>query len=207
MVRISEELLPAAESLDVVHHRSYWAVKNRCNKLPYSQKIRSRDLPGSTGINRDADSRVRKRIPGPVFGPERRCRGFNNLRGTCPKSWRDGFAGDCPSPPPSRPDARTPGSCRGKRGVFPWISGDFCGHGRSAGETRGGRGEVADRCARDHLASRVSWSGVDAPGTPAPRKADLGSGAPGTAQCCRPIRVSRWPHQVRIPLKLRVASR
>ena len=65
-----------------------------------------------------------------------------------------------PPPPPSRPRARTPGSCRGSPRVFPGISGDFGGHGHGArgGETRPGRG--GGRCAGDRLASPFPWSGL-----------------------------------------------
>ena len=206
MVRISEELLPAAESLDVVHHRSYWAVKNRCNKLPYSQKIRSRDLPGSTGINRDADSRVRKRIPGPVFGPERRCRGFNNLRALAQNRGETGSLETAPSATQS-PRCSHSGIVQGQAWGF---SVDFRRFLRSREERRRNEGRprrggrpVCTRSSREPGFVVRSGRSRDT----RPRKADLGSGAPGTAQCCRPIRVSRWPHQVRIPLKLRVASR
>ena len=48
-----------------------------------------RDKPGCRFARAQAD-------PGPVFGPERALPWVQQPAGTCPKSWRDGFAGDCP---------------------------------------------------------------------------------------------------------------
>ena len=51
------------------------------------------------------------------------------------------------------------GIVQGQAGGFPGISGDFCGHGRSAGETRDDRGEVAAG-----LQEIVSRAGCRGPG-------------------------------------------
>ena len=108
-----------------------------------------------------------------------------------------------PPPPPSRPDARTPGLLRAHRRFSRCISGAFGGHGKSAGETRGGRRRGRVPCPADRLASRVLWSGVGALGTPAHARRTSDRGTGGTAQCCRPICVSRWPHQGSHPGKSR----
>ena len=71
-----------------------------------------------------------------------------------------------PPPPPSRPDARTPGSCRGKRGVFRGFQASSAGAERGAETRQAGLGRGGAPCPRDRLASPFSWSGLCTPRHP-----------------------------------------
>ena len=95
-----------------------------------------RDTPGCRFARAQAD-------PGPVFGPERRCRGFNNLRALAQTRGETGSLETAPSATQSCRCSHS-GIVQGQAWGFPGISGDFSGRGRGAGggETPPGRDGV-----------------------------------------------------------------
>ena len=106
-----------------------------------------------------------------------------------------------PPPPPSRVGARTPGSLRGSPPFSRCMWGDFGGRGRSAGETRDDRGEVAAG-----LQEIVSRAGFRGPGWALPGhlpscERRTSNWAAGTVQFCRPIPARGWaPVRIGIPV-------
>ena len=147
--RATEMWMPASSGQDALQQTTL---------LP---KKRSRDLPG---INRDADSRVRKRIPVRSLGPSGVAVGSTTC-GHLPKSLARRVRSRLPPPPPSPAGARTPGALRGNPRFFPGISGDF-GWVRArncAGETRPGEavrrvpGIVSRACFRGPGLSCTVW--------------------------------------------------
>ena len=149
-----------------------------------------RDKPGCRFARAQAD-------PGPVFGPERRCRGFNNLRALAQIRSETGSLETAPS---------ATQSCRCShsgiaRSSFPFFS-LFLGRlhrsreGCQGSETRPGRG--GSRSAGDRLASPVPWSGLCESLAPprGRRTSDRASARPNTV----PLPVRRCADGSRIPL-------
>ena len=120
-------------------------------KLPYSRKKDRgiyRDKPGCRFARAQAD-------PGPVFGPERAV--GSTTCGHLPKIVARRVRWRLPPPPPSPPDARTPGS-RGANSAFFFefqvIAADL---GRVPKKTRRGRGKAAASVQR--IVSRTGFRG------------------------------------------------
>ena len=116
--------------------------------------------------------------------------------GTCPNSWRDGFARDCPLRHPVAPML----ALRDRAGASVGFSVDFrrVPQARSAEPRQGRRGwgEARRRCPRDRLASPFSWSGLCTPKHPScgKRMVDRTSARP---HWCRPFSVSCWSQTFR----------
>ena len=152
--RATEMWMPASSGQDALQQTTL---------LP---KKRSRDLPGSTGDKPGCRFARAQADPGPVFGPERRCRGFNNLRALAQIRGETGSLETAPSATQSRRCSRS-GIALGQPRVFPWISGAFSGRGRGAGEARHARSEVA--AGEQAIVSRAGFRGPgwDVPVAPA----------------------------------------
>ena len=111
----------------------------------------NRDKPGCRFARAQAD-------PGPVLGPERRCRGFNTLRALAQIRGETGSLETAPSATPS-PRCSHSGIARGQLRVFLRVSGDCSGSREGAEEDEARPRQSGGQCAEDRLANRVSWSG------------------------------------------------
>ena len=121
-------------------------------------------IAGSTGDKPGCRFARAQADPGPVFGPERRCRGFNNLRALAQIFGETGSLETAPSATQSCRCSHS-GALRGNPRFFPGISGDF-GWVRArncAGETRPGEavrrvpGIVSRACFRGPGLSCTVW--------------------------------------------------
>ena len=140
--------------------------------------------------------------PRSIFGPNVAGRRFNSLRALAQIHGETGSLETAPTATQS-PRCSHSGFAPGSPPFFSLYFGRFRRslEKRRGNERRPRRGRVP--CPADRLASRVLWSGVGAFGTPAHARRTSDRGTGGTAQCCRQIRVSHWPHQGSHPGKSR----
>ena len=111
-------------------------------------QLRKSSAPGSQGAS--------PTDPSLSLSLGRRRRGCT-IRGHLPEIAARRVRSGLPAPPPSRVGARTPGSLRGSPPFSRCMWGDFGGRGRSAGETRDDRGEVA--AGLQEIVSRAGFRG------------------------------------------------
>ena len=116
-------------------------------------------IAGSTGINRDADSRVRKRIPVRSLGPIGVAVG-STICGHLPKIVARRVRSRLPPPPPSPTGARATGFPRGRPRVFRWIPGARRCSRDGPRVARDVSGRVASGVPGDRLASPFQGSGL-----------------------------------------------
>ena len=136
---------------------------------------------------------IRRRPP----GPERRCRGFNNLRALAQNRGETGSLETAPSATQS-PRCSHSGIVQGQAWGFPGISGEFRRRGARSRDKAGGagarRGAVSQRSSREPIfVVRVVHAE-----TPLLRQADGGSDL-RPAECCRPGESARGMDPSYIP--------